>query len=381
MRNLDKAGSVRPLDVAVIEDPLGFAALKEEWEDLYRSSRSATPFQSWAWLYSWWESYGGDYDLRLITIKDNGLLVGIAPLMIEREAFFRRLLFIGAGITDYHDFLIREGWESRAIEAAGRALRQIRSWDLADLQELRPSAAAWGIFRDWNGYKVFIQQSNCLEVDVKPWDELLADMSSKLRSNIKRNIRRSRADRLDRRLATPPEAKEAGLRMLDLHKEQWEGRGINPEHLTPRFQTHVASSMWRMAESGVGGVAEFRKGQEVIASHFLIFGQDFVGGYLFGAREDALNRYQMNAIYMENTIRVAIERNSDTVKFLRGEEPYKLQWNTRVVSNHRIILGRNPVIWALYAGYHVLRYRLARYLKSGSAPSWTRGAVSFLRGR
>lgn len=381
MGKLNKFSSTQLLDVAVIEDSLGFAALKEEWEDLYRNSRSATPFQSWAWLYSWWESYGGDYDLRLITIKDNGLLVGIVPLMLKREALFKRLLFLGTGITDYHDVLIREGWESRVLEAAGRALRQIRSWDFADLQELRPSAAAWGIFRDWNGYKLFIQQSNCLEVDVKLWDELLADMSSKRRSNIKRNIRRARADGMDRRLAAPLEAEEAGRRMLALHKQQWEGRGINPEHLTPRFQAHIASSVRRMAESDMGGIVEFCMGSEVVASHFLMFGRDFVGGYLFGAKEEALSRYQMSAIYIENIMSMAIERNSNSVKFLRGEEPYKQQWNTKVVSNYRIILGRNPVIWALYAGYHVLRSRLTRYLKSGSAPSWTKGVVSFLRGR
>ena len=27
--------------------------LLKEWEDLYRNSPQATPFQSWAWLYSW----------------------------------------------------------------------------------------------------------------------------------------------------------------------------------------------------------------------------------------------------------------------------------------------------------------------------------------
>jgi hypothetical protein len=41
--------------VELIEDEAGFAALEEEWEDLHLHCPSATPFQSWAWLYSWWE--------------------------------------------------------------------------------------------------------------------------------------------------------------------------------------------------------------------------------------------------------------------------------------------------------------------------------------
>jgi hypothetical protein len=45
--------------VEIVEDSRGFAALEEEWDDLHCQSPRATPFQSWAWLYSWWEHYGG----------------------------------------------------------------------------------------------------------------------------------------------------------------------------------------------------------------------------------------------------------------------------------------------------------------------------------
>src|SRR5215213_986142 len=96
-------------EVAVLEDDREFATLEEEWTDLYDSSPLATPFQSWAWLYSWWEFYGEGYELRLVTIRDDGLLVGIAPLMLERRRVLSRLLFIGTGITDYLDILVRQG--------------------------------------------------------------------------------------------------------------------------------------------------------------------------------------------------------------------------------------------------------------------------------
>ena len=41
--------------VEIVADSWGFAALEEEWDDLHRQSPRATPFQSWAWLYSWWQ--------------------------------------------------------------------------------------------------------------------------------------------------------------------------------------------------------------------------------------------------------------------------------------------------------------------------------------
>src|SRR5918992_4433380 len=87
--------------VAVVEDSQGFAALEEEWEDLSHDSPRATPFQSWAWLYSWWESYGEDYELRLVTVREGqGLLVGVTPLLLKYRPGFSKLLFVGTGPTD-----------------------------------------------------------------------------------------------------------------------------------------------------------------------------------------------------------------------------------------------------------------------------------------
>src|SRR5215212_1197948 len=84
------------LNTVVLTETSRFAALEEDWEDLYQNSPLATPYQSWAWLYSWWESYGEDYELRLITVRDGDLLVGLVPLMLQRRwGFFERLLFIG----------------------------------------------------------------------------------------------------------------------------------------------------------------------------------------------------------------------------------------------------------------------------------------------
>src|SRR4028119_1694954 len=110
------------LDLSVIDDTQRFAALDREWEDLYHNSPRATPFQSWAWLYSWWEFYGQHYQLRLVTVRDDDLLVGLVPLMLKLRGGFGRLLFIGSGLTDYNDVLARRGWESRVSEAGSGAV-------------------------------------------------------------------------------------------------------------------------------------------------------------------------------------------------------------------------------------------------------------------
>jgi CelD/BcsL family acetyltransferase involved in cellulose biosynthesis len=135
-------------DVAIVDNSRAFSAIEGEWEDLYQNSPLATPFQSWAWLYSWWESYGEDHKLQLITLRErSGLLVGLIPLMLVRRWGFSRLLFVGTGVSDYLDILARRGWEEEASEAGMQALQDIGYWHVADLHQLRPEAVAWRIFR------------------------------------------------------------------------------------------------------------------------------------------------------------------------------------------------------------------------------------------
>src|SRR5829696_7354767 len=123
-----------PLHTAVLRDTADFASLQAEWDELYQSCPRATPFQSWAWLYSWWEVYSeGSYGLRLITLRDAGdLLVGLLPLMVRRGRLLLLGDLVGGGLsTPYKDVLVREGWEGQVAQAAARALRELGGWWVA----------------------------------------------------------------------------------------------------------------------------------------------------------------------------------------------------------------------------------------------------------
>ena len=188
--------SARTLEVVVVDRTQGFAALEKEWEELYQNSPLATPFQSWSWLYSWWESYGEDYQLRLITLRDeDDLLVGIVPLMLERRWGFERLLFIGTGLTDYNDLLAREGWEQGVSQAGEQALKEMGGWQVIDLQQVRSQAAAWNLFEAWAGPRSCVWQDDSPVIEVRPWEELLASVSRKLRSSARRSLRSGRGGR------------------------------------------------------------------------------------------------------------------------------------------------------------------------------------------
>jgi|SRR5215210_2237562 len=357
------------LETSVLRDTRDFAALEGEWQDLYHHSSTVTPFQSWAWLYSWWEVYGNDYELCLVTVRCDGVLEGLLPFMLRRRFGPKRLLFVGTGQSIYLDIIARRGCENRVAQAGREVLGRIGFEELADLQQIRPEAATWSMVHGWTAPKTYVWQTSCPVMEAKPWDDLLALLSQKQRSNTRRALRRAEEDGVRGVLAEANEAERAASRLVALHRESWQGRHINPEHLTGRFECLLRGAARRMTASGVGVISEFWRGEEVLASHFLVIGHDFVGGYLGGATSEALRRYSISPLFIRDGVSVARGNNIPYFDLMWGSESHKLQWQPELKTNRRVILSRNPVLWAWYAGYQLLRLRAKRYTDSESAPS------------
>jgi CelD/BcsL family acetyltransferase involved in cellulose biosynthesis len=367
------------LEVSLFTTRQAFATLEQEWEELYQDSPLATPFQSWAWLYSWWTFYGEDYELRLMTVRNGALLVGLVPLMLERRGGMGRLLFVGTGLTDYQDMLARKGWETRVSEAARQTLGQMSGWHIVDLQQLRPQAAAWGVFEEWAGPKVSIWQDNYPTLRITSWEEMLMSLDRKHRSNVRRTLRRADEDRVHVELVED-DVEQAVHNMVILHREAWQGRSITQEHLSRRFKAHLQTAASWMTARGQGGISEFRRNGEVIASHFMVFAHDFVGEVLFGVRQAALQRYQMYSLHTKDMVDIALSRNISCVNWGRGAEPYKLRWSSKIVPNHRIILGRGLTLWSLYAGYYALRSKIRSHTHHENGSPWAKRIASVYRG-
>jgi hypothetical protein len=373
------------LHTTVLRGTKDFASLKEEWDELYESCPSATPFQSWAWLYSWWEVYGeGRYGLRLITLRDaNGLLVGLLPLMVRRGL----LLLLGGLasaplITPYKDVLVREGWEGRVAEAATRALKGLGGWWVADLRELRPKAAAWELLGNWEGPKTSLPITHYALIHAKPWEELLASFSRKLRKSARNTLRRAEKDGLRCEPADLEDTEQAARRLVALHRELWQGRRIVPEHLTCRWGTFMEAAAQRMTAHGIGRISEFWRDDAVLISHFLLFDKDFVDIHAIGASQEASRRYQFETLSNWDAINLASGRGAAYVNLMDAASGDKLRWADEVVSSHRVILGRTLASWIPYAGYHTLRdgyYGLSSksqlYVHSEDAPRWVKKAT------
>lgn len=144
------AGAAPALEVRVVGGAAGMDALETDWTALHQAA-GAGVFQSFEWQRAWWRHLG-EADrrraLHLVTLREGGRLVGVAPLQLERVPAIgplrlRRLAFLGAPLTDYLDLLVLPGREEACCEALAAHLATLRGaadvLSLGDVPDASPA--------------------------------------------------------------------------------------------------------------------------------------------------------------------------------------------------------------------------------------------------
>ncbi|MGW6142230.1 GNAT family N-acetyltransferase [Streptomyces sp. NPDC055140] len=331
------------LSVEVCTDSVRFGELGQEWEALYRSSRTATPFQSHAWLHSWWLSYGSGRGLCVVLVRDGGRLVAVAPLM-RRWRPLPVLVPLGGSISDFCDVLVDDGGgggEGAGARVLGDALWRLARTHVIDFREARPGSAVERLYERWPGPRRRLDDSLCLELPPVPMDDIVGRLSGPRGQRVRAKIRKLDALGIERRVVPQNEIDGSLRRLVELHQLQWEGRKVTTEHLRPRFSEHLTRSVSRMARSGDAVVTEFRIDETVLAADLTLLSPCLVGGYLYGAHPGLRERkVDIATMLLRSCSEYVQERASGSLSLLRGDEPYKRHWRPHSVVNQRFVLAR-----------------------------------------
>ncbi|MET9515887.1 GNAT family N-acetyltransferase [Streptomyces sp. NPDC002994] len=331
----------RGLTVTLCRDPARFAALQQEWDGLHRRCAAATPFQSHAWLHSWWLSYGTNGRLRVVLARRDGRLIGAAPLMLVHRPM-PLLVPIGGAISDFSDVLVDANEPKNAITALERGLDRAARQAVIDLREVRPGAAAELLYERWTGARAQLTDSTCMELPAEPIDALLKRMQSNRAQRVRAKLRKIDALRIEEREVPEHDVPGAIGRLLHLHELQWRGRGVNVEHLRPRFAEHLGRAGRRMLRDGDAAVTEFRLDGDVVAVSMTLQSGLLSGGYLYGA-DPALRdkKVDVTAMLLRHEAQLAAGSGRGVLSLLRGSEPYKNHWRPATVTNQRLLLARS----------------------------------------
>ncbi|THA85543.1 GNAT family N-acetyltransferase [Streptomyces sp. A0592] len=337
------SGSAGALSVTLCRDPRQFAALEEPWNRLVRACPTATPFQSHAWLHSWWLSYGKDGRLRIVLVRRGGELVGAAALMLVHRPI-PLLVPLGGPITDYFDVLVAAEHAAQVVPALAHGLHRAARSAVVDLREVRPGAAAEELFRQWPGTGSRLADSTCMELPTLPFDDLVKRMPASGAQRVRAKLRKTDAAGIEEHEATEQEVPRAVRNLLRLHEKQWRGRGVTPEHLRPRFAEHLTRATRRMVRAGEGRLTEFRLDGKVVAANVTLLSAGLSGGYLYGADPDLRARkVDVATLLLRHEARRALAEGRPVVSFLRGNEPYKNHWRPQAVVNQRFLLATSAL--------------------------------------
>ncbi|MFJ9062099.1 GNAT family N-acetyltransferase [Streptomyces sp. NPDC102409] len=369
------------LTVTLCRDLPDFADLAAEWDALHRRCPTATPFQSHAWLHSWWLSYGTSGRLRVLLARRDGRLIGAAPLMLVHRPM-PLLVPMGGSISDFFDILVDGEDAVAAVTALERGLHRAAAHAVVDLREVRPDASANLLFDAWSGARSSLTDSTCMELPAEPIEALIGRMTGSRAQRARAKLRRIDTLGIECRPAPVHRVASAIGTLLRLHELQWLGRGVNPEHLRPRFCAHLVRSTRRMVRDGEASVREFVLDGEVVAADLSFRSARLTGGYLYGADPRLRERkVDVSSMLLREIAREAGGLDRGVLSLLRGAEQYKGNWGPVPVVNQRLLLARSALdpLLRLREAQVTVRDRAAETVKSRfpAARDW-RGRLSEL---
>jgi CelD/BcsL family acetyltransferase involved in cellulose biosynthesis len=185
------------MQLEIYQDETGFAALAEEWNPLLHHSDTDTIFLTHEWQRTWWHFFSPGRELILLSLRQDGALVGIAPFY-RQELDGQTVLQIvgGTDISDYLDIIALSGHRQPVYQAIFEFLTtELTDWDEIDLHCI-PAASPYQVLHEAATGQGLVPQRQvedvCPIIPLPPtWDDYLAMLDKKQRHELRRKIRRA----------------------------------------------------------------------------------------------------------------------------------------------------------------------------------------------
>lgn len=315
------------LEIDFAHDEAALAALEPDWWELWRACPAAAPFASPAWLLPWWAAFRPG-PLATVAVRQDGRLVGLAPLWLEEGPQGRRLLPLGIGITDHLDVLLHPE-ATGAGAAIVEAILSQPGWEVWSLEEMAPDAMALGL--PLPGAEI-ADHSACpvLRLD-----------GEHVPSGKRRKLRMS-LNRVEKRSGQVTVAKDVS-RFLDdlvrLHGARWRERGepgVLDDLAVRRF--HEAA-LPRLAEAGLARLFTLTIEGQVAGAYYGLHYRERAYAYL-GGFDPAFAFESPGTVLMGHAIEAARREGARELDLLRGQEPYKYEWGALDRMNRRLTVRR-----------------------------------------
>lgn len=363
------------LRVEVVTTLDGLIRIGPAWDHVVDQAGITHPFLSHDWVRSWWEAFGARRVLKVLLIKDQDELIGIAPLMISRTAFYglpvRELGFIYNDHTPRFDFIVLRD-QAAVYDAISQHLKERRKeWDVMKLCQLvSDSPTLAEVARVWeeSNYRVGLWPSTSspyLTVS-GAFDDHFASLPRGVRTNLKRRLKRleEHGPVEFERVSDPAEIDVALAEAFQMEAGTWKGAEGTAMDCRPEVKKFYTLLAHRAARNGTLYLTFLRLNGARIAFDLSVIYKD----RLFKLKPGYSMEYhacspgaQLTAL----TIRDAFERGLTEVDFLGDADLWKLAWTRTTRQNNWVYLFPPTILGRLL---HFAKFQFIPWLKS--SPFW-----------
>jgi CelD/BcsL family acetyltransferase involved in cellulose biosynthesis len=186
------------MQINVIDNFQDFLNLENSWNRLFEKSSENRVYLTFDWFRCWWEAFGGDKKLFILTVTDNDGIALIAPLCITegkiRGFKIRKLSSIASGISPSWDF-IGDLFNGAPIgPLVDNIFSQKDSWDVVEFQKIGKSSITYDLLS-----KILKKRDYGITESIKSprieingtWDDFLSKRSLRFRKALRNKINRA----------------------------------------------------------------------------------------------------------------------------------------------------------------------------------------------
>lgn len=326
--------------VTVIEDARRIAHLQGEWRELLAESEADCLFLTPEWLMTWWEQFGANRKLTLITLRRHSRLLGIAPLFTGTKRFGGlipnpSLEFLATGVigSDYLDVIIRRGHEAEVSRSLSEYVRrQGAVLTLSHLPYDRPSidgCLAELAQAGWTVSRRVIETCPYIDLRGHTWDSYLGSLGSNHRYNFHRRLKNlhKQGTLVFDQVEKEDQRRDALESLLALHNRRWDERGGSEAMQSGReLAFHEAFSRIALERGWLRLFTLRLDGRPIGALYGFRYGRTF---YFYQSGFDPEFRQQsVGLVTMGLAIKQALAEGAEEYDFLHGTESYKFLWTT-----------------------------------------------------
>ncbi len=354
------------------------AAIEADWNRLSESVAQRNAFASHGWFKAWadfrmQQEAAAHFEPYALVVREGARVAGLAPL-VRRVASgggmrVRKLEFV-TGHADYNELVLGSDVPEQTDAVVTHLAQMASEWDVAELRDLREETReniTTALARHGLPFEIETEPDACPYLPVEGGAE---EQSRRLSGHVRRVLKRRNTlaaeEGVTVRIIEEPH-REPGLleTMIAL-----EGMKHERSEFPPIMGRHVEVFRALLDELGSRGwlyVALLEKGEVAIAYQLGFRCGDRIWDYS-KAHDHAYARLAPGTLLLQALLDYGAAKGFREYDFLRGEEPYKLQWSTGCHRRFRLLIWQPGLVPGLRKLiYHDLKATLRR--RRPNAPS------------